>query len=566
MSRALYGVIYEDFCSDGLMSNRIRSLVDSAIKYNSLIQPGRSLVYHFYMGEKWQYPCLTDLSTLDGGLTVADGLKPFFSVKAESLIHPLSEYSPHYFAGLEHIKDNGHRYILLTPDDASDADVETHNPLSKKQELYRNLEACCPIAFDDIREIQRQRRWNRGLGPVDQFEAPDLAKINQEQTTHHPYLEIAPGAVRSGAEKAVIIGMHWLQAGGAERWALETVRLVREAGMLPIVITDRPSHQPWIDRPELEDALVLCLTFPIQERPGDEPLLRSLVEQFDIKGVLVHHCQWLYDRLWWIKKYRPNATVVDSLHIVEYSYGGGYPNQAVSRDAFIDLHHVISPQLVSWLVDSHGIDSNKVVDAPLVGLTADGAAKACKETTSKGKLTVCFVGRIARQKRPEAFVLLAKKLDKCAPGRFRFIMHGNGDLDPMVDKIIARHGLSDLIERRGMQIPVDKTYSDSDVLVVSAINEGITLTTIESLSAGLPVVSTDVGSQNTLVPAEALTPRSTRDFIKCASGILLKMLEDNDFRNSVWQSEMDRLVEFSKLKNANTLFSEILSKWSDDEQ
>ena len=84
-------------------------------------------------------------------------------------------------------------------------------------------------------------------------------------------------------------------------------------------------------------------------------------------------------------------------------------------------------------------------------------------------------------------------------------MHGNGDLDPMVDKIIARHELSDLIERRGMQIPVDKTYSDSDVLVVSAINEGITLTTIESLSAGLPVVSTDVGSQNTLIPTEALT-------------------------------------------------------------
>ena len=92
------------------------------------------------------------------------------------------------------------------------------------------------------------------------------------------------------------------------------------------------------------------------------------------------------------------------------------------------------------------------------------------------------------------------------------------------------------------------------------------MTTIESLSAGLPVVSTDVGSQNTLIPTEALTPRSTRDFIKCASGILLKMLESCDFRKSVWQSEMDRLVEFSKLKNANTLFSEILTKWSDDEQ
>ena len=565
MNQKLYSLAQESF-DHSIVTERIRRLIISSMEYNALMSPGRSIEYRIYMGEKWQYPCLTDFSTLNGGLTDAEGLRPFYSAKVTSLVKSQSKFSPHFFGGVEQIVDRNIRYVLITPDDATDADVEMHNPLSSKQEIYRNLEACCPVAFDDFREIQRQRRWNRGLGPVDQFEVPDLAKINQEQTTHHPYLEIAPGAVRHGAEKAVIIGMHWLQAGGAERWAVETVRLVREAGMLPIVITDRPSHQPWIDRPEFKDALVLCLTFPIQERPGDEPLLRSLVEQFDIRGVLVHHCQWLYDRLWWIKKYRPNATVVDSLHIVEYPYGGGYPNQAVSRDMFIDLHHVISPQLVSWLVDSHGVDANKVIDAPLVGLTADRAAKACKESVSKGKLTVCFVGRISRQKRPEAFVLLAKKLDKCAPGRFRFIMHGNGDLDPMVDKIIARHGLSDVIERRGMQIPVDKTYSDSDVLVVSAINEGITLTTIESLSAGLPVVSTDVGSQNTLIPTEALTPRSTRDFIKCASRILLKMLEDDDFRKSVWQSEMDRLVEFSKLKNANTLFTEILGKWSEDER
>ena len=36
--------------------------------------------------------------------------------------------------------------------------------------------------------------------------------------------------------------MHWFQAGGAERWALETVKLVRDAGFLPIVITVSYTH------------------------------------------------------------------------------------------------------------------------------------------------------------------------------------------------------------------------------------------------------------------------------------------------------------------------------------
>lgn len=48
-----------------------------------------------------------------------------------------------------------------------------------------------------------------------------------------------------------------------------------------------------------------------------------------------------------------------------------------------------------------------------------------------------------------------------------------------------------------MSIPVSRTYADADVLLVSSVNEGITLTTIEAISAGIPVLSANVGSQET---------------------------------------------------------------------
>src|SRR5690606_20370047 len=49
--------------------------------------------------------------------------------------------------------------------------------------------------------------------------------------------------------KAVLVGMHWLELGGAEAWALRTVGLVLEAGLTPIVVVDRLSDNPLLDDP-----------------------------------------------------------------------------------------------------------------------------------------------------------------------------------------------------------------------------------------------------------------------------------------------------------------------------
>lgn len=61
------------------LSNRQRKLVVAAVNYHSLIQPGRTLHYRIYMGEKWQYPRLTDTSTLGGSCTSDDGREPLES-------------------------------------------------------------------------------------------------------------------------------------------------------------------------------------------------------------------------------------------------------------------------------------------------------------------------------------------------------------------------------------------------------------------------------------------------------------------------------------------------------
>lgn len=557
MDTAFYSIDEESNFS--VLTARQKRLVEGAVIYNSLLQPGRSLKYRVYFGADCKYPRLTDISTLDGGLTEKVGLSPTCAFTATSLVQPSSEFSSHYYFDDVPVVDTGIRYIALTPDDARDDDFMIGREYTTKEKVYRELESSHPLLLDNIRELTRKKRIQEGKRTIKPAEVPSYEWVTCK--SHRPLADIAPGLVRSGASEAVVIAMHWLQAGGAERWAMETVKIVRDAGLVPIVITSIDSHQPWITDPVLDGAVVMNLTFPAQERPGDEPLLRALFEQFNIRGILIHHCQWMYDRLWWVKKYCADTPVVDSLHIVEYRWRGGFPAEAVSHDRYVDIHHVISPQLVDWLTRVHGIDPSKVIDAPLVDLTADPEALKFKRRVEDSRLALAFVGRMNRQKRPDAFILLAKELEKKHPGRYRFILHGSGDIDAVADRMIERFGLIDVIERRGIDVPVEETYQDSDVLVVSSVNEGITLTTFEAISAGMPVLSTNVGSQATVIPSEALLGMSTSSFLKKSISLLETMLNDESLRETIWSHEVKLVNEFSRLETANHLFARLVNDW-----
>lgn len=546
------------------LSKRMQRLVYGAVDYNSLIQPGRTLTYKLYMGEKWQYPRLTDTSTLSGDITEQMGLVPFMVFKATSVSRNQTDFSPHYFAGDDQILDHNVRHILLTPDDATDRDVELNHPVnSKAVKLYNTLESSMPTAFDVFRDAKRTMREHVGKKSIPMTMARNADNVNKDGKVQHPWVEVTPGRAPKGSPRAVVVAMHWFQAGGAERWALETVKLVRDAGFIPIVITDRDGHQPWIADPAFDDAILLPMTMPVQERPGDSPVLRALFEQFDIAGILIHHCQWMYDNAWWVKAHFPKTRIVDSLHIVEYYFHGGFPKESVAHDEWIDLHHVISPQLEHWLINDHQIAPEKVVDAPLVGLTADAKTPSFKERDKTKPFTVAYIGRMVRQKRPEAFILAAKAVNAAYPGKVRFIMQGNGDMDAFSDMMIKRYALEEVIERRALDAPVTQTYRDADALLISSINEGITLTSIEAISAGVPVISANVGSQETLIPPKGLCRRMTSNFVHDAKSALSHILNNEEDRRKLWESELARLQKFSELESAEAYFKKMLKEWHD---
>lgn len=540
---------------EGELTRRQECLLTSAMNYHTLVQGGEALCYRVYIGASCQYPRLTDSSTVDGSLTQAVGLTPVCTVKT------VAENGNCQGEGDENnsqIADCAVRYIRLPRDDGK---VErssqfSHPDVRMSVRFYGVLERSAPIMFDYVRELLRRYAEQRNSKVITR---PSSHTNGMEEVQTVRDSEVSASKWH---RPAVIIAMYWLQAGGAERWGMETIRLAIAQGLFPIVITDQESQQPWITNTICDSALILTLTQPEESSSSTDPLLSSLFERYDIRAILIHHNQWMYNRLWWVKRHFPEVHVVDSLHILEYVMQGGYPRQAVLHDGLIDLHHVISPQLEHWLLDRQNIDANKVIDAPLTDLTVDVRKLHYKKRMDARQLTVAFVGRMNRQKRPEAFVLLARKMNRAYPGHFRFILHGSGEMDGYVDKLIERHHLEDVVRHRGESTPVQNTYRDADVLVITSLNEGLTLTTMEAVCSGIPVLSAAVGSQSTLIPPQGLVPRLTASLIRNVGRILSDIDGDEAVRKSLWTAEQQLLYQFSEKESAERLFSRLLAEWS----
>ena len=541
------------------LTERQRRLVVAAIRYHSLINPGRELEYQIALGRSDQYPRISDGSTLDGVLA-GDAEASLGTVRAKGVARHSTDFPLHYLFGDDLVPDPNKRFILVTPDDATDADVQAKWHKAPAQRVYDFLEERSPAVLDVAREALTVRRERHLDDPIEARELVPAAVLAEKWGIRRPVRQIDPAPSGEDARPAVIVGMHWLQTGGAERWAVETIAEVKAAGLLPIVITDHDSQSPWITRPELDDCIVLPLTFPSQERLGDEPLLRAIVEHYDLRGVLVHHCQWLYDRLPWIKRYRPTAVVIDSLHIIEH-YGGGFPTSAVHEDAFIDMHHVISPQLRDWLVRVHHVRSDKVVLAPLLGLTVNEHSEF-KSREADEPFTIAFVGRLARQKRPDTFLMMASVLQKRFPQQFRFILHGDGELDRVASELIRRYQLQNSIEWRRSDVPVGQTFADSDLLVITSRNEGITLTSLEAIAAGVPVLSAHVGSQESVIPAVALLPRQASLLTRRVAKIVTRLMQDDSLRKRIWEAEKQLTQRLDSYPKASDWMSKEVSSWA----
>jgi glycosyltransferase involved in cell wall biosynthesis len=136
------------------------------------------------------------------------------------------------------------------------------------------------------------------------------------------------------------------------------------------------------------------------------------------------------------------------------------------------------------------------------------------------KSYVVFIGRLTQIKRPDRLMELARSLKVEHPSA-QLLIVGAGELLEELMKMAEKESLP--INFLGWRNDIGTILSASNIAVLCSDNEGIPLTLIQASQAGLPIVSTDVGSVSDIVISGTtglLTEVSSKGLIEGVSVLL----------------------------------------------
>jgi glycosyltransferase involved in cell wall biosynthesis len=151
------------------------------------------------------------------------------------------------------------------------------------------------------------------------------------------------------------------------------------------------------------------------------------------------------------------------------------------------------------LVDANiGTDSKYEVIFPGLQPLKTHAKQEAKKSLGleSDKTYLVFVGRLTQIKRPDRLLEIARYLKANQPNS-QILIAGAGELLKTIEGVSASEGLP--MTFLGWRSDIDLILSAGDIAILCSDNEGIPLTLIQASQAGLPIVSTDVGSVSDIV-------------------------------------------------------------------
>lgn len=321
-----------------------------------------------------------------------------------------------------------------------------------------------------------------------------------------------------------------LGRGGAERQLIFMLRALRQEGI---------------------ETKLLCLT------SGEA--LESEVRESGVDVEWVGPSPGRLARLWRIissvRKYRPD--IIQSSHFytnIYVSLAGlvlGIPSIGAVRSNFsselsadrifgrwqanLPRHLITNSEAARERALKRGLTPNRI---DLVRNIVDQEnADRNRSTLTGGSLSILFVGRLGKEKRPELFVKLAERLTRQHPSRdliFRLV--GDGPRRAELEELRDSLGLPvTTLQFLGERSDMSEIYQNSDILVLTSQFEGTPNVVLEAMAHGIPVVATRVGGVQEILPPEAGILVDPADFSGLVSATQ-KLVLDLDLRNAMGAS------------------------------
>ncbi len=354
------------------------------------------------------------------------------------------------------------------------------------------------------------------------------------------------------------IALHWLELGGAEKFAINLIRALPKDKYRILVTTDIPSPNNWISL--IKDHAEEILFLPEFLNEANVKIFAvHFIATRNIQLLHIHHATVIYSALFHIRRFFPDIKILHTLHILELPpASGGYPENALKHcGVFIDHHHVISYHLANFLKQRWFIPEQRMeivylnvdVDYFNPALVKAGSVRH-QHNIPNDALVIGFVGRLTRQKQPLAFVDMAKQLLERWQANekqqsLHFLIAGSGNLLKEVESAIDTAGLGAYIHLQGEIVDTRSVYADCDIIVLPSENEGLALVCYESMAMATPIVCTDVGAQRELVPHQLLVPDGLGVAERLAAKVWF-LAEDTTLRMQVGKLCREHVLRFHR--------------------
>jgi len=169
-----------------------------------------------------------------------------------------------------------------------------------------------------------------------------------------------------------------------------------------------------------------------------------------------------------------------------------------------------------------------------------------------------FVGRLTQIKRPDRLVDIARSLKRDRINA-QLLVAGAGELFELTKNLAEAEELP--MNFLGWRNDIGLILSASDIAILCSDNEGIPLTLIQAAQAGLPIVSTDVGSISDIVINDE-TGLLTELSSEALFDAITKLLADPTLAVKLGKSGQERAKNYftseAMVKHHERLYSQLL--------
>ncbi len=146
-----------------------------------------------------------------------------------------------------------------------------------------------------------------------------------------------------------------------------------------------------------------------------------------------------------------------------------------------------SDPVAELLIDDLGINEEKVWTVPIAGIDLSKYTPVTHQESRE--ISIGVIGRLTEAKNMSMVLRVAERLPE---SRFSFEIAGDGELyDDLLDEIEDR-GLTN-VTLHGRVDDVPAFLSQLDIYFQPSLWEGLCITVLEAMAAGLPIVGSDVG-------------------------------------------------------------------------